>query len=445
MTDSARRTHEPQAYGSLVPLNTAGTVQQAVDPEVLTDVVDDYLDLLETSAAVYEKNGDYALGIFSSGWCRFMDARSRELCATDSNAEALASGAWHCHESCWKTSRSAIEANAPVDLPCLGGIRIYAVPIRVDGDVVGSINFGYGDPPQAPATLRELAERYQVSEEALLAQARLYESRPPALVELAKQRLHTSAKLLGSMVERREAERRLERLSEELARSNADLEQFAYVASHDLREPLRMISGFVQLLAERYRGQLDADADEFIGYAVDGAQRMQGLIDDLLAYSRIGTGAWTPVDTDATVAFGHAVADLRRVIEDAGAVITHDALPVVVAEPGQLERVLANLLGNALKFRGPAAPRIHVSAERSAEGWVFAVQDNGIGIDSRYFERVFQIFQRLHTKEYPGSGMGLAIARRIVERHGGRVWVESTPGAGSTFFFLIPDGVAAPA
>jgi len=229
------------------------------------------------------------------------------------------------------------------------------------------------------------------------------------------------------------------RLAADLARSNAELEQFAYVASHDLQEPLRMVSSYVQLLARRYKGQLDADADDFIDFAVDGAKRMQELVNDLLTYSRVGTrgNPFEPTDCEAVLAL--ALGNLELAIEEGGAVVTHDPLPVVVADGSQLAQVLQNLIANSIKFRGEMPPRIHVSATSMGDEWVFCVRDNGIGIDPQYHDRVFVLFQRLHTRrEYPGTGIGLAICKRIVERHGGRIWVESELGQGSAFHFAIP-------
>jgi signal transduction histidine kinase len=229
------------------------------------------------------------------------------------------------------------------------------------------------------------------------------------------------------------------RAEQDLKRSNEELERFAYVASHDLQEPLRMVASYVQLLAKRYKGKLDRDADEFIAFAVDGAVRMQRLIEDLLAVSRVSTRGAPLTPTDANAVLKRAIASLRLAIDEAGASVTSDRLPVVGADAGQLEHVFLNLISNALKFRGAAAPHVRVSAEARDGQWVFRVQDNGIGIEPQYFDRIFLVFQRLHGKtQYPGTGIGLAIAKKIVERHGGRIWVESEPGRGSSFFFSLP-------
>jgi light-regulated signal transduction histidine kinase (bacteriophytochrome) len=240
--------------------------------------------------------------------------------------------------------------------------------------------------------------------------------------------------------ERKEAEERLKRTLAELDRSNKELEQFAYVTSHDLREPLRMMTSFAQSLQKRYGDRLDATADEYIHYIVDGAARMQSLIDDILIYSRVSTRGLPFRRVELEAVFQDVLANLRAAIEETGAAVTHDPLPVLEADPSQLTQVLQNLVGNGLKFHQEGVPPVvHVSAKAEGQEWVVSVEDNGIGIDPLLFGRLFNLFQRLNSQDkYPGTGVGLAVTKKIVERHGGRIWVESQPGKGSTFFFSLP-------
>jgi PAS domain S-box-containing protein len=238
---------------------------------------------------------------------------------------------------------------------------------------------------------------------------------------------------------RKAAEENLREKVEELKRSNEELGQFAYVASHDLQEPLRMVASYTQLLSQRYKGRLDSDADEFIAFAVDGASRMQRLIEDLLAYSRVATTGTELLETSSEYAFEQALMNLHEAVKGSGAIVTHDPLPPVQADEIQLVQLFQNLIGNAIKYMGPGIPRVHISAARHGPVlWAFDVQDNGLGIDPRYFERIFGMFQRLHKRgEFSGTGMGLAICKKIVERHGGTISVVSSPGQGSTFTFVL--------
>jgi light-regulated signal transduction histidine kinase (bacteriophytochrome) len=226
---------------------------------------------------------------------------------------------------------------------------------------------------------------------------------------------------------------------DELNRSNEELGQFAYIASHDLQEPLRMVASYTQLLSRRYKGKLDADADEFIAFAVDGASRMQRLIQDLLTYSRVGTKGRDLRHTSSEGSLHQALVNLRGSIEGSGALVTHDPLPAVLADEMQLTQLFQNLVGNAIKYQKSGVPRVHISATMNGDKkWSFAVKDNGLGIDPQYFERIFGMFQRLHKREeFAGTGIGLAICKKIVERHGGSISVESKPGHGSTFRFAL--------
>jgi PAS domain S-box-containing protein len=246
--------------------------------------------------------------------------------------------------------------------------------------------------------------------------------------------------IVHDITQRKLAEEKLRQTAAELARSNAELEQFAYIASHDLQEPLRAVAGTVQLLQKRYGGQLDERADELIRHAVEGATRMQTLINDLLAFSRVGTRGQPFQPIDSAGALADALANLTIAVRESGAVITHDHLPTVMADRTQITQLFQNLVANAIKFRDDRPPAIQISVERQKDEWLFAVADNGIGLEAQYFERIFGVFQRLHTRrEYPGTGIGLALCKKIVERHGGRIWVESEPGQGSTFYFTLPE------
>ena len=271
-----------------------------------------------------------------------------------------------------------------------------------------------------------------------------------APVRDAQARIVGTQIIFWDVTARKLAEEALEKAAAELARSNKELEQFAYVASHDLQEPLRMITSYTQLIAKRYQEKLDNDAREFMHFAVDGALRMQKLIQGLLEYSRVGTRGRPFEQCDCAQILDGALSNLKLAIEESGSKISRDVMPTVMGDPTQLTQLFQNLIGNGLKFRGPKPPTIYIGVERKQRAeaaslnvapyeWIFQVRDNGIGIEPQYFDRIFIIFQRLHTQEqYPGTGIGLAICKKIVERHGGRIWVESKPGSGTTFHFALP-------
>jgi PAS domain S-box-containing protein len=245
--------------------------------------------------------------------------------------------------------------------------------------------------------------------------------------------------VITNITERKRIEEQLKQQTDELARSNAELERFAYVASHDLQEPLRMVSSYLQLLERRYKDRLDSDAHEFIGFAVDGATRMKALINDLLAYSRVGSRGKTYKPTACEAVLERVLLNLEVAIAESEAAVTHDPLPVVRGDEIQLQQLFQNLISNALKFRSEAPPHICIKVQPVDGQWLFSVQDNGIGFEQQFADRIFVIFQRLHSREeYSGTGIGLAICKKIVERHGGRIWAESEPGQGSTFYFTLP-------
>ena len=241
---------------------------------------------------------------------------------------------------------------------------------------------------------------------------------------------------------RDELEQKIQELAkktEDLTRSNVELEQFAYVASHDLQEPLRIVTSYAQHLEKRYKGKLDPEADEFIEFIVDGTRRMEGLIKGLLAFSRVGTRGkpFELLETEAVLKV--VLQNLRLAIEDNKGRVTHDTLPAIVADETQIMELFQNLIANGLKFHGEDSPIVHISARREEKGWTFSFKDNGIGIDPQHYSKLFSIFQRLNPRDYPGTGIGLAVSKKIVERHGGHIWVDSVPGKGATFYFFIPD------
>jgi light-regulated signal transduction histidine kinase (bacteriophytochrome) len=264
------------------------------------------------------------------------------------------------------------------------------------------------------------------------------------LEELVKQRTgeleSANAHLQTEIQERTRAEQAVRSVARELARSNEDLQQFAYVASHDLQEPLRAVAGYVGLLQRRYPEKMDERGQHYIEAAMDGAIRMQQLIEDLLAFSRVQTKGKTFAATDLNAALDRALLNLQVTIHENKAEVSRAPLPTLRVDAPQIAQLFQNLIGNGIKFRSDEDPRIHIGAENRDGQWIFSVGDNGIGMEPQYYDRIFQIFQRLHTrKQYPGTGIGLAICKKIVERHGGKIWVESEPGKGSTFYFTLPE------
>ncbi|MBW1938999.1 MAG: PAS domain-containing protein [Deltaproteobacteria bacterium] len=304
-------------------------------------------------------------------------------------------------------------------------VQTLKTPIRnKDGNIIGLLGIFW-----------EITERKRMEKALRKAKDELEKRVKERTAELSI----ANAAMNQEIAERKQAEEALREYTEALEHSNKDLEQFAYVASHDLQEPLRMVASYTQLLSKRYKEKLNSDADEFIAYAVDGAIRMQRLINDLLAYSRVRTQGKEFQPTDCEAVLNDSLINLHKTIKESAAKVTHDPLPTVIADDGQLEQLFQNLIGNAIKFHGDAPPTIHIAAEQNKNNWVFSIKDNGIGIDSEFTKRIFMIFQRLHgIGEFPGTGIGLAICKRIVERHSGRIWMESEVGKGSTFYFTIP-------
>lgn len=571
-----------QPYGDLSELNTSRVILEAVGDSLLKEILDDGLNLLETSAAIFEANGDCALSIKASKWCRFMDERSRELAPGD-NQQAIESGKWHCNQSCRETSLKAVESGMPIDQPCNGGIRIFAVPIKAGNDIVGAINIGYGDPPKEKGDLEELAKKYETTSEELSNQAQKYHSRPPFIIEQSKKRLLSAAHLIGEIVERRrskmeiqklnmmlkerirelepaererlkladiveqsndaifsvdlesnvmswnsgaekiygytqdeivgksiymitledgptpeteeirnmvmagtppkmfetvhqrkdgveipvaltiscirnerdriteisvisrditekrKSEEALKKFSRDLERSNNELKQFAFAAAHDLQEPLRAMANYSDLLTGRYAAMLDERAVKYINRIAESSERMQALIQDLLHYSRVDTHGKPFTEVNLQEVFLSATRNLRMAIEESGAIVVADKLPNIQADRSQMLLLFQNLISNAIKYRGEETPQISITSKSENGMLTLDFKDNGIGMEEEHFERIFVIFQRLHTRdEYPGTGMGLAICKRIVDRHDGAIWVASKVGQGSDFFVKLP-------
>ena len=431
--------------------------------QAISDTILDSLDLTIMMERILDKA--FEIGRFDCGVIRLLDGDHERLKLVASRGHRDREGVVNHYKTSEEKSTARIIAEVMAskqskvkDLSKSDGMRTFrkegvctvvAIPLHTQQDVLGIIQLG-------SRTAREFHESELRIFDAIggqagiaIQKARLYDESQraqSALREKAAELARSNTDLQHSAREVKSAKEKLERVNSvltvqaaELARSNTELEQFAYVASHDLQEPLRMVASYVQLLARRYKGKLDNEAEEFIGFAVDGSKRMQDLIQALLAYSRIGTKGRQVAPTDCELVLQNALKNLQIAIEDSRAKITHDPLPTVTGDATQLGQLFQNLIGNAIKFRGEKVPAVHVMAERQADEWLFSFRDDGIGIDCQYAERIFVIFQRLHTKEeYPGTGIGLALCKKIVERHSGRIWVESEPQKGSTFRFTLP-------
>ncbi len=446
------RSESAPVYGDLLEFNTCRVILDAVGRTLLSDIAGDYLDLLETSTVVYEKNGDYALGLFSSRWCRFMDEASRRLCNTRDNQAAMGCGRWLCHESCWtKASRMAIETGQPVDIECEGGLRLYALPIFAGNEIVGSINVGYGDPPQDPARLRELAEKYGVTVEALMEHAGSYESRPPFMIELAKRRLKVSARLIGEITERKQAEQERQMLQDQLiqAQKMEAVGRLAGGVAHDFNNMLSIILGHSEIILE------DMDSSNpFVASIKEifkAAERSTNLTRQLLAFARKQTVDPKVLNLNDVIA--EMLKMLHRLIGEDISITWLPAadLSSVKMDPSQIDQILANLCINARDaIRGDGKITIETdnisfddAYARDHLGFVagdyvmLTISDNGSGMDRITQENLFEPF---FTTKGPGrgSGLGLATVYGIVKQNDGFINVYSEPDQGTTFKIYLP-------
>ena len=438
-------------YGDLVPLNTSRVILNAVGSDILAEVVLDYMAILGTSSAVYERDGGYALGIFASNWCQTMDQASRRLCGCSSNAEALASGKWLCHESCWTdASRTAIETRLPVDIACKGGIRLYAVPIRSGDEIVGAINFGYGTPPRDRKVISELAAIYQTDPDELWKLSMEYEHRPDFIIDTAKQRLNTTARLIGEMVTRSMVEQHLQKAMQNAEAANRAKSEFLANMSHEIRTPLNGILGMLQLLKA---STLDQEQAEFCALASQSTNRLTSLLSDILDLSRVEackllirserfnvrSALTQTIDLFEPIAVQTGVALTRHLDTD---------LPTwAVGDSIRLQQVLTNLIGNAFKFtkRGHVHVEAYALPSRSNDTLrvFFAIEDTGCGIADEELENLFQPFTQVsqgYTRNHQGAGLGLIISKQLVALMGGNMAMESEEGVGTTFAFCMTFG-----
>lgn len=433
-------------YGSLMQINESRRILDATGEEVLLDIGREHLVLLDTSAAVFEKNGDYAIRIIQCGWCRCLNEASRRLCTTDNDREALRCGKWLCHESTWSRAACiAIDTGKSVDVECDGGMHVYAVPIIVENETVGAASICYGDPPRDPKKLGHIADQFGVDPVRLAEHAHSYESRPHYVIEIAKSRLRSSARLIGEILRRTEAEHRIRRQKIELEEINRELESFCFSVSHDLRAPLRGIDGFSHALLEEYGDRFDEKGKKFLTFVRSETIHMARLIDDLLSLSRVTRAEMQSEQVDLSAMADSVAASLQR--REPDRCVSFTIAPGVTArgDIALLRSVLENLLGNAFKFtsaRDKGEIEFGILTGDEAEDWgcsaVYFVKDNGAGFDMDYYDKLFTPFGRLHSaSEFPGNGIGLATVNRIIHRHGGTVQARGRVGEGATFYFSL--------
>ncbi|MBK5967730.1 MULTISPECIES: GAF domain-containing protein [Thiorhodovibrio] len=449
----AVRTLPTQDYGDLAVLNSCRVILDGVGVDILYKIANDYMVLLETSSVVYEKNGDCALGLFSSGWCKRLDQASRDLCDCQDNTQAMASGKWLCHESCWTdASKVAIETGEPTDIVCHGGIGLYAVPIRAGNEIVGAINFGYGSPPTDEEALEQLAKTYRVPIVELRTLAAQYQHRPQFILNEAKSRLATSARLIGEIVARSLAEKQLEHAKERAEAASRAKSEFLANMSHEIRTPLNGVMGMLQLLED---SGLDAESSEYANIALESSRSLLTVINDILDFSKVEAGkldlTLAPFGIDSLLKALVLTFTTQTRSKDIALDyrIAADVPNEVVGDMARLRQVLFNLVGNAVKFTDEGGVRIEVRVlEKSLPHRLrlgFTVTDTGIGIPEEQINDLFEPFAQADgslTRKFQGTGLGLSIVKRLVKLMDGAVGIESAPGRGTAVQFDILVGLA---
>ncbi len=453
-------THEDTStyvppYGDVTELNNCRVILDSLGPETLSDIASQSIELLDSSVAVYERNGDYAFGMFSSGWCRFMDASSRKLCGDMDNQDALTCGKWLCHENCWNESaRAAMESGKATDIECVGGIHLYGVPIRAGAEIVGAINIGYGDPPTEDATLRQLANTFRVEVADLCQQANQYESRPSFIVEQAKMNLHRSARIIGEIVSRSRLEKRLVAAQQAAEAATRAKSEFLANMSHEIRTPMNGVLGMLQLLQTTSQ---NAEQKEYTLAAIQSSKRLTRLLSDILDLSRVEASRLHIQSHSFDIAkVVDQTCDLfKPTIKQSQVEFTCHVDPIIPrslnGDAARLQQVLTNFIGNAFKFTKEG--RISIEAYsltppgQNSFRVLFSVADTGIGIPDDKIDLLFQPFSQASTgyrREFQGAGLGLSICKRLVELMGGNIAIESEPGKGTTVHFCLTFSVDDP-
>lgn len=445
-TEDLYQTSSKPFYGDLSKLNSNRTILDSVGKETLEKMARETIDLLETSIAIYEKNGDYAVGFFSSEWCQLMDSQSRKLCGDLSNRKALKCGKWLCHESCWGCAKKAIETGMIVDSPCAGGLKLYAVPIFTGKNIVGALSVGYSNPPGNIQTLQALSEKYSIPMEVLIEKKEDYKKRPPYILELAKKKIRMTAELIGLIVSQKITEKKL-RHSEAIAKSaNQAKSVFLANMSHELRTPLNGIIGFSDIMKST---PLDEEQKDFVDIVISCAKHLTDVICDILDFSRIEAGKFDlfPEKTDLRKLIDEIISIIRYRAESKKLILSHSIntnVPETVECDGpRLKQILVNLLTNAVKYTDSGSVQLTVSQLERKNNQVcllFKVTDTGIGIKENEQAKIFDAFHQADmttSKRISGTGLGLTITKELLEKMGSKLQFKSIYGKGSEFYFEL--------